>query len=53
MRLTEFIHYVNRMDIGIAANPREEDYTHLMLKNSVKRARYRYQCYLRGKEPVK
>ena len=41
------------MDIGIAANPDEGDYTHLMLKNSVKRARYLFQCKLRGKEPVK
>ena len=53
MRLTEYIHFITRMDIGIADNPEEDDYTHLEPGVEEKRARYLYQCKIRGKKPVK
>lgn len=53
MRLTEYIDWITRTDIGIAVNPKEDDYTHLKVKMLDKRARYLYQCKIRGKEPVK
>ena len=53
MRLTEYMHWLTRTDIGIAANPKEEDYMYLKVSMLDKRARYLYQCKLRGKEPVK
>ena len=28
MRATEFIHFMNRTDIGLGQNPKERDYTH-------------------------
>ena len=53
MRLTEYIHYLNRTDIGMTSDPEPEDYSHFTPWNKDKRARYLYQCKLRGKEPVK
>ena len=53
MRLTEYIHWLNRDDIGVAANQKNDDYTHLYVSMLDKRARYVYQCKLKGKEPVK
>ena len=53
MRLSEYIHWVTRIDIGVAVNPKQFDYTHLTPKVLDKRARYLYQCKLKGKEPVK
>ena len=52
MRLTEYIHWITRTDIGLSANPKELDYTHLKCSMKDKRARYLYQCILKGKEPV-
>lgn len=53
MRVTEYIHYLNRTDIGLGQNPKPNDYTHLRLTTEQKRERYLYQCKLRGKKPVK
>ena len=53
MRLTEYIHWLNRTDIGIAANPKQDDYMYLRVSMKDKRARYLYQCKLRNKQPVK
>ena len=52
MRLTEHIHFITRMDIGIAENPEEDDYTHFTAGMAQKRDRYLYQCMLKGKKPV-
>ena len=53
MRLTEYINWIIRTDIGVAVNPKPDDYTHLHVKMLDKRARYIYQCKLKGREPVK
>ena len=53
MRVTEYIHWINRTDIGIAQREHEWDYTHLTILTQYKRDRYQYQCKLQGKEPVK
>ena len=53
MRLTEYIHWLTRTDIGIAVNPKSDEYTHLKVTMLNKRARYLYQCKIKGKEPVK
>tara|TARA_R110002020_G_scaffold249703_2_gene463683 strand:- start:30329 stop:30490 length:162 start_codon:yes stop_codon:yes gene_type:complete len=53
MRLSEYIHWLNRDDIGMASNPKEFDYTHLRPSMLDKRARYLYQCALKNKKPVK
>tara|TARA_R100000808_G_C2147789_1_gene155830 strand:- start:1272 stop:1433 length:162 start_codon:yes stop_codon:yes gene_type:complete len=53
MRLSEFIHFVTRDDIGMAQNPKNNDYTHFTAKMKDKRQRYLYQCKLKGKTPAK
>ena len=62
MRLTEYIHWINRKDLGLGKVSTEDpwdndwapmDYTHLTIFNKYKRDRYFYQCKLKGKEPVK
>jgi len=53
MRLTEYIHFLKRMDIGIARNPDPSEYTHLTPNQENKRFRYLYQCDIRGKKPIK
>ena len=53
MRLTEYIDWLTRTDIGMASNPKPDDYTHLRVTMLDKRARYLYQCKIKGKEPVK
>lgn len=53
MRLTEYIHWLNRTDIGIAQREKESDYTHLVVRTQYKRDRYQYQCRLQGKQMVK
>jgi len=49
MRASEFMHYMNRIDIGLGANPPERDYTHFTPRMLAKRARYEYQKMLREK----
>jgi|TARA_Y100000996_G_C22039514_1_gene444441 hypothetical protein len=53
MRVSEYINWITRTDIGMAVNPKPYDYTHLTPKMLDKRARYLYQCKLKGKKPVK
>ena len=53
MRITEYIHFITRKDIGISANPKELDYYYLCPSMLDKRTRYLYQCKIQGKEPVK
>jgi len=53
MRLTEYINWLTRTDIGMAVNPKSHDYTHLQVTMLNKRERYLYQCKIKGKEPVK
>ena len=64
MRLTEYIDFLNREDIGMAHSPKswipadshEEaqvgDYTHFTPFTQHKRARYLHQCHLKGRKPV-
>jgi hypothetical protein len=52
MRLTEYIDYITREDIGMANNPKPTDYTHFRPWKIHKRQRYLYQCRIRGKKPV-
>tara|TARA_R110000823_G_C15738740_1_gene480556 strand:+ start:125 stop:352 length:228 start_codon:yes stop_codon:yes gene_type:complete len=47
MRASEFMHYINRIDIGLGANPKERDYTHFTPRMLQKRARYEHQKKLR------
>ena len=47
MRATEFIHYINRKDVGLGRNVKNEDYTHLTVNQKAKRKRYIYQLELR------
>jgi len=49
MRATEFMHFMNRTDIGLGANPKDRDYTHYTPRMLGKRARYEYQKMLREK----
>ena len=53
MRVTEYIDFITRTDIGIAQNPGPNEYTHFNPWMKHKRQRYLYQCILRGKKPVK
>ena len=50
MRVTEFIHYINRKDVGLGKNIKDEDYTHITIKQITKRTRYEYQLMLRRKK---
>ena len=50
MRATEFIHYMNRKDVGLGRNVRDEDYTHITIKSYTKRLRYQYQLNMRRKK---
>jgi hypothetical protein len=43
MRVTEFIHYINRNDIALGHNTKKHEYTHLNIRMVHKRARYLYQ----------
>ena len=47
MRATEFIHYINRKDVGLGRNIKDEDYTHITIKSYTKRIRYQYLLNLR------
>ena len=53
MRVSEYINWITRTDIGMSVNPKPYDYTHLRPKVLDKRARYLYQCKLKGKTPAK
>jgi len=53
MRLTEYFDFITRTDLKLGRREEETDYTHLTIYNKYKRDRYKYQCKLQGKEPVK
>tara|TARA_R100001594_G_scaffold99392_2_gene133896 strand:+ start:1368 stop:1529 length:162 start_codon:yes stop_codon:yes gene_type:complete len=53
MRLTEYVDFIAREDIGMAQREKEGEYTHFTPWTEHKRQRYVYQCFLRGKKPVK
>ena len=53
MRVTEYIHFITRMDIGIAQREKDNDYTHFTPYTKQKRERYLYQCFIRGKTPIR
>ena len=46
-RATEFMHFMNRTDIGLGQNPKDRDYTHYTPRMYAKRRRYEYQLMLR------
>ena len=47
MRLTEYVDFLTRTDIGISVNPKERDYTHFTPRMLSKRERYEYQKKLK------
>ena len=47
MRASEFVHYINRKDVSLGRNVKDEDYTHITVKTYTKRIRYQYQLMLR------
>ena len=49
MRMTEFVHYMNRKDVRLGRNVKDEDYTHITIKQLTKRLRYQYQLEMRRK----
>ena len=49
MRASQFIHYINRKDVGLGRNVKDDDYTHITIKLTTKRIRYNYQLELRRK----
>ena len=53
MRATEFMHFMNRTDIGLGANPKEQDFTHYTPRMYAKRRRYEYQKMLRSQNASK
>ena len=52
-RATEFMHFMNRTDIGLGQNPKERDYTHYTPRMYAKRCRYEYQKMLREQIKIK
>ena len=53
MRLTEYIDFITRTDIGMAQREKAGEYLYFTPSTEHKRQRYVYQCWLKGKEPVK
>jgi len=47
MRISEFVHFMNRTDIGLGQNPPERDYVYFTPWTIHKRWRYEYQLKLR------
>ena len=43
LRITEYIHWMNRDDIGIMQREKEWDYTHLTIIGRYKRHRYEFK----------
>tara|TARA_Y100000592_G_scaffold82781_1_gene131826 strand:+ start:5014 stop:5193 length:180 start_codon:yes stop_codon:yes gene_type:complete len=52
-RVTEFVHFMNRKDIGLGQNPPERDYVYWTPWTKHKRWRYEYQKMLREQEKIK
>ena len=53
MRLTEYFHWITRVDLKLGRRESDEDYTHLTILKRYKQDRYKYQCMIQGKEMVK
>ena len=53
MRLTEYFHWITRLDLKLGRRESDEDYTHLTILKRYKQDRYKYQCMIQGKEMVK
>ena len=47
MRVTEYIHYLNRTDTALGKNIKSYDYTHISIRMIHKRQRYEYQLQRR------
>jgi|TARA_R110002020_G_scaffold152890_1_gene331932 hypothetical protein len=47
MRVSEYIDYITRKDLGLGKNPSAIDYTHFTARMIHKRQRYDYQRMLR------
>lgn len=47
MRISEFVHYINRKDVALGRNVSDNEYTHITIKKATKRARYQYQLNMR------
>ena len=47
MRVTEYIHYLNRTDTALGKNIKSYDYTHITIRMIHKRQRYEYQLQRR------
>ena len=43
MRASEFMHYLNRNDLGLGSNAKDHEYTHITIRMVHKRQRYEYQ----------
>ena len=50
MRVTEYIHYLNRKDLGLGSNAKNHEYTHITIRMIHKRQRYEYQKQRRKDE---
>ena len=50
MRVTEYIHYLNRTDTALGKNISNYDYTHITIRMVHKRQRYQYQLQRRKDE---
>ena len=49
-RTTEYMHFMNRKDLGLGRNPNERDYVYFTPRMIHKRERYEYQKKLREME---
>jgi hypothetical protein len=52
-RVTEFMHFMNRTDIGLGQNPKPRDYVFFTPWTIHKRWRYEYQKMLREQKKKK
>ena len=50
MRASEFMHYLNRKDLGLGSNAKNHEYTHITIRMNHKRIRYEYQLQRRKDE---
>lgn len=53
MRLTEYLHFITRVDISSSGREKSGEYTHFTPWTAQKRQRYVFQCKLNGREPIK
>ena len=50
MRVSEFLHYINRKDVHLGKNVKDSEYTHITIRMVHKCARYQYQIQRRKDE---